>query len=336
MKRSIGVTLIAALSLLGSCLAILAGLLMAVVCLIVPMPDNTPAAPSPAIMKLIMLLGSLFYVLPGIWGIVTSVGLFRLKNWARISIIVFAVILVLTSGFGGLISLFMPPLPGANQAGEVAVWIMRLFSFVLVSIGIWWIVFFTRSKVKSQFVTVEANQLAAQASGVSSSTELISKRPLSITIIAWLLLAGSAFMPISLALHAPIILFTKLLVGSQATLCLLIFTAINLSIGIGLLRLRPLARTGAIGYFLFAALNMGIFYLAPGASGRIIQLTESQKTIFPWMPSPQNQPNYSFDPKPFLILGIATGVLMTAAVLYFLIKSKPAFDSAATPPPIVA
>ena len=95
MKRSIGVTVIAVLSLLGSVLTLLMGVLLGWVMFRAPVasPDQYPG--SPAFFKAMLFAGVLIYVVPAIWGICTSIGLLRLRDWARISMIAFAVLLIL-------------------------------------------------------------------------------------------------------------------------------------------------------------------------------------------------------------------------------------------------
>jgi hypothetical protein len=91
--------------------------------------------------------------LPGAaaWGIATSIGLFRLRNWARLSILVFSVLLVLMSAPSGLMALLMP-FPAPRGADPSFTTVMRVgmgaFWLGLLAIGIWWLVFFNRAKVK--------------------------------------------------------------------------------------------------------------------------------------------------------------------------------------------
>ena len=106
--------------------------------------------------KVLMATASLVYLLPAIWGIATAIGLWRLKNWARISIIVF-VLPTLMGGFTGLIMLIMPfPSTPTATPDRAVMATMRIVmgGFWLDPAGyrIWWLVFFTRAKVVEQFV----------------------------------------------------------------------------------------------------------------------------------------------------------------------------------------
>jgi hypothetical protein len=344
MKRSVGITVIAVLSLIGSILVLLMGILMLVIMAIVPSPHSAASPFSPAVFKVVMLLAAMLYVLPAIWGIATSVGLFRLSNWARISIIVFSVLLVLMSGLTALTTLVIP-MPSTGNGYDSATTfairsVMVIVWLALLAIGVWWLVFFNRARVKQQFTTAATplssapeGMIAVQQSEGSFSppaSTLAPARPLSFTIIAWLLLAGCLFMPVGLFLHSPAIFLTRILTGWTAVLLYGLFFAINLFVGIGLLRFKLLAREIAIGYFAFAFVNTAVFYLAPGGQGRMVSLLSIQGNMFPWMAALQNSSGLGIDPTPMFRLMSVVGLLPIPVILYFLITRKRAFEKAAS------
>jgi hypothetical protein len=299
---------------------------------------------SPLAYKLLLLTASLFYLLPAIWGIVTGIGVWKLKNWARISMIVFSVLLVMTTCFSALMILVipMPTAPGSPVDSSVMTGIrigMGVFALSMSAIGIWWLVFFNRAKVKSQFgqVEVRSNSESALEAGYgvpnTHSTPrqaAVPRRPLSVTIIACLMLMGVTCIP--LAFWAPATLFTKLLTGLPAALLYIIYGMAAVLIGIGLLRLRPAARLGAIVYYTFACANTIVFYFAPGAHDRMSALLEKEGAVFPWMRALPNQSQVHFDATPFLLIGAVTALLGTIIPIYFLITRKTAFDTSAQHP----
>lgn len=343
MKRSAGVTVIAILSMLGSLFTFAMGILILVVMFMAPVHSSNQFPGPPIFFKVIILLGSLMYLLPAVWGIVTSIGLWRLKNWARISIIVFSVLLTLMGVCSGLMMLVVPMPPTPNTALDPSVMTgirisMGAFMFALAGMGVWWLVFFNRSKVKEQFgqvpfVPVTGTQLPTNQNSLSTlaSTNIpgVNKRPLSITIIAWLLLIGCLFLPLCFVLHTPAVLFTKLLIGWPADLFYLSFAVAQLCIGVGLLRLKPAARMAAIIIFAFGSVNAAVFYLAPGGHARMLALMERQQSMFPWMRMFPNQPEFQFDPTPFMYMGAVCGLIGAAIPLYFLITRKVAYEKAA-------
>ncbi len=340
MKRSLGVTVIAVLELLGSSLTLLMGIFFAVVMLVVPLPAPRDVPIPLTALKAIVALSSLFYILPAIWGIASGIGLLRLKNWARISTIVFSVILILMSVFSGLITVLVP-LPNASGADPAVMagfrLVMGLFWAALFSVGVWWLVFFTRANVKAQFVPPVNLSLSPPTPVETVLSEASSQplqarapdRPLSLTIIAWLLLIGCAFFPLSIAMRFPTFLLTKVVSGWPAGVYFLVAGALQLYIGIGLLRLQPLARTVGVWYYVAMMVNAGCFYFAPGSRVRFTALMEAQQKMFPrlfWM---QNQPEFHFDPLPFMYVGACFGIIVIAIPIYLLVTRKAAFERAA-------
>lgn len=291
-----------------------------------------------------MLMAALMYVLPAIWGIATSVGLFRLKEWARISIIVFSVLLILMFGFSALIFLVLPfPTPpnqqvDANVASGVRVF-MTTFAGGMVGIGVWWLVFFTRARVKQQFVplqplvtgaTVGAPQLLTD-SPLPASAPAAPSRPLSLTILAWFMLVGCLFVPMSIVLRSPAVFLTKVVTGWPATLYYLAIAVVGLYVGIGLLRLKPLARSVGVAYYGFFFVNKAVFYLAPGGRTRMLDLIQKSLSSFPWVQAEywQNQVAPQFNTTRFFAMGACLGLAGILVPIYFLVTRKQAFERAA-------
>lgn len=337
VKRSGGVTAIAVFSLLGSLFMLLMAAFMALLPFLSSRSSSGDTPVSPALMKAVMFMGALMYLVLAIWGIATSIGLFRLKVWARISIIVFSVLLIICGGFSALVFLVMPfamppnPNVDTNVASGVGVF-MSAFAAGIAGIGIWWLVYFTRARVKQQFTH---RQLVAVASPGTTllpsepSAPPQPKRPLSLTIIAWLLLAGCLFLPINIALHYPAAFFTVVLTGWPAALYYLMFLPAHLFIGIGLLRFQPAARKVGIAYYLFLFVNMAVFYLFPGAQARVLGLLRGSMSF--WMRN-QSWPGDQlmlFNWNPFLILAAISALVGISVPLYFLITRGQAFEAAA-------
>jgi hypothetical protein len=337
--RSPGVTVIAALSLLGSLLVLAMGALMVVVAILFTPPSQSDLAASPGLLKGLMALVSLFYTLPAIWGIATSVGLFRLKNWARISMIIFSIALICMAGFSGLITLVIsfPAVAQAKIDPSFMVWVrvfMILFWGLQVAIGVWWLVFLTRPKVKQQFLTaypsptqlpcLPSQHPVATLQEQESASRAAGERPLSITIIALLTLFGSFSVTVALLLHQPAIFLTEVLTGSKATIYYVGILSLSLYAGIGLLRLQPKARLTAIGLLVFGFANSAAFYLAPGGQERFVKMIASQPSF---LPTKQLETWYStVDIRPLLIVGMVLGLFVIIVKLYFLFTRRAAFE----------
>jgi hypothetical protein len=101
-NRSAGITVVAVLAMIGSALFLLVAVLMAVIMFVAPTPTPNDVPLPPQLFKAFKVILPLFYAAPATWGILTAFGLLRLKNWARISTIVFSCLLILFGAFGML------------------------------------------------------------------------------------------------------------------------------------------------------------------------------------------------------------------------------------------
>jgi len=305
-----------------------------------------------------MLLVPLFYSLPAIWGIVTSVGLLQLKNWARISIIVFAALFT-AMGFFGLMSavaFWVVPLGDKFRDPELIAAMrigMTALPLVQVGIGIWWLVFFNRAEVRAQFQT----RRWAFASAVPppppypaltpypmpplprrsiAPEPSVPGRPLSVSIIGWYMLSVCAFLPMGLIMRTPVVFLTNILTGWKSLAYILALAGLHIYIGVGLLRLQRAARLVGIGYFVFAFLNSAVFYFAPGGRMRVEHLLQSQLSMFPWIQWAEFKALFPFDFTSLIVAaataGAVAGLLVLLVPLYFLITSKNAFSKPAAAP----
>lgn len=352
MNRSIGVTVNAVIALVASVLALAFGVLM--VFAMVLATSSAPLEPPkefplpPVLLKAFMLLIPLMYLLPAIWGICTAIGLLRLKNWARISIIVFGGLLAAFGLLGALSALAftMVRLPDSPAVDPAAMGFVRafmaLFALGELGTGLWWLVFFNLAKTKAQFQRRPATFAGAMPPAVlppppprlaplPTVAPLPARpeaptRPISITIIACYLLIMCAFVPTSLVLHSPAPLFTVLLTGWGASLYYLVVLAVQVYVGIGLLRMQPAARLAGMGYFAFTLFSSAAFYFAPGGHARVTKLMASQLSMFPWMKAWQDATPLQLDLAPFLMAGAVLGLAVVLVPLYFLFISGPAFE----------
>jgi hypothetical protein len=263
------------------------------------------------------------------------------------------------AGFGILtaIAFFLMPPPGRGVDAKVLSYIgvaTGLIALIQVGIGIWWLVFFNRPRVKAQFVPsyLQAPALVSgevpyrldmpysatlpppgppgEAPAPAIVAPSKAARPLSISIIAWYLLASCMFIPFSVFLHLPTFLFTVILTGWQAAAFFLLHAGLIIYIGVALLRMKPAGRLTAIGYYVFTLVNLVIFSFAPGGRARMAKLLDLQQSMFPWMrSSSQGVSPFGAEFMPFIIIGGIAGLVLWMVILYFLVVAKPAFDKAA-------
>jgi hypothetical protein len=298
MSRPVGVTASAIVAILGSIFALLlAGVLVATP-YIAPPQSQPPNGAQFAIAAALM-----FVALAGI-GTWTSVGLFRLRSWARTSILVFAGFIAVGCIFSLLITMAVP-MPPATTAGTEHI-IRRTIAVMFgipAAIGVWWLIQFNTQSTKAAFA--------------SPIAEAASLRPLSITIIAWASIAGGAVCLFPMLARMPAFLFGATFNGWIAVVIYAFFGATSLYIGKGLLDLRERARVVAIGWFGFSFVHTSLVTLVPTLRQRML---ESQRALT------QNQPNsIPFDQGMMLNMIFAFGAIVAAVTIWFLIRNRAAF-----------
>jgi hypothetical protein len=304
MQRSIGVTLTAIASILGSLILLLMVLLMTVTLLLRPdAPEMT------SLVRISLLIGGGAMFAFSAWGIATAVGLLRLCGWARWSMLAFSVLLTFVGATAALGVLFISgaPAPGVSpalmrgiQAGVSG------FYGLLALIGGLWLYYFNTFGVKAQF------------SG-SGPVQPPGGRPFSVTMIAWLLLSGGALCGVFALLPFPAVLGGWMVTGWAARLFYAGVALIELWLGWGLLRLRPLSRVLSIACFVLGAVNSLLFALLPGAAARV---AASMAVFSPGL-------RYGSTSQFPSLIGSIAAVPLSAVAIWFLVKCRPAFHSAA-------
>jgi hypothetical protein len=297
MGRPVGVTASAIVALLGSIIAALFAAFMAAspfIATLQPQPPNTA--------QLAFASAGMFSVM-AIVGIWTSVGLFRLRSWARTSILVFASFLAIGAFFSLLMTPFLPKSPNYSADTAHVVRLMMAAAFgIPLAIAVWWLIQFNTQSTKAAFA--------------SPREEPASSRPLSITVIAWAFIIGGATCLIPLPLRSPAFLFGAIFTGWSAALIYLILGTLQLYIGKGLLDLRERARIAAIAWTALSFVNGSVIVLVPSMWQRMLEL------------QPTRDPN-QLKPPPvegmMLYVGLAFGAILAGTVIWFLVRNRPAF-----------
>ena len=302
MRRSIGVTISAILVLLGSLLWLGLTLLMLMAFVFTAQPTPSAGAPQALATGVATLLG---WALCSAVGVATAVGLFRLKRWARISLLIFASFL---SYLGSVITISLllfslPPSSGTSpeMMAGIRVGMLAFFTLPMLAFGGWWLYLFNRPSIRAQF---------PQPMGGS-------RRPASITVIALLLLVGAVGTLLLPVFHVPIPVFGVMLSGWAAALITVLQGLLALVLGIGLLRLNESARKVAIGYLVYGILNILLFALLPGLDARVSASLEI-------LPSEMRASGAGIQPGQ-MVFWMMQSVLLMAIQLWLLIRGKPAF-----------
>ena len=317
MKRSTGVTASAILVFLGSAITLVFGVLMVFVVLFA-----SQQPPQPAFVRGILAFSLALYLGFGIWGTASGVGLLRLRQWARISTLVFSGMLLVFTMPSLLILPFLP-MPGAEgQLDRFALTFklgMGAVYGAIAAIGGGWLYFFNKSTVKEQFRSLAKPGVAEPF--VFPPPSPPSRRPLSITIIGGLMLLGPFFLLPTMLTGLPLLFLGQMLDGWRAVPLALTMSVVQGFAGVGLLRLRPWARNLAIGFFLLGFLNFLTMAL-PGSMARMEQFNASMyaKMGIPTMPGSLEILHIS------LWAAVVFGAVGVAIQLWFVVTRKSAFS----------
>lgn len=337
MSRSSGITVSAVVVFIGSTFTILCGAMMVLASIVALNSTRIPDAPASA--GPIVIFEALFFFGFSAWGIATGVGLIKTRQWARISMLIFAAILVLISLPAAMVMAFIPlsrpndPNLPANFIPVIRVVLVVIYGMI-AALGGFWLYFFNKQNVKAQFIAQQPVAAGAPANLPVEMPPLSHgagprARPLSITIIGWILLVGSAASPLSLlyshllfpSVVMPLCFLGFFIYGWPAALMFLIWMAAQVVAAAGLLKLRNWGRLGTIGLQILGIVNAVLLCGIPANRVRFQQIMES-------MTASLNQ--RASQPVPFAVpiwLGIAVSLPISFIFLWFLITEKRAFVS---------
>jgi hypothetical protein len=296
------------------------------------------------------------YITFAAWAIATLVGLLRTKKWACYSVMVIGGKFVLI-GLGGVTTtLFIQalaaslPLPDQNPAIiHIAMAVIGVVSLGIVSIGIWWLVYFARRSTRALFTLGAKNPQADYepspyaTSAYEAAGEITvpvpqpiiypiqgsyqaapPKRPLAVSIFGWLFLIGTVFTLPYVFLPFPIFLFGMVLSGTTAHLTMFCLALISGLTGIGLLRLEKIALYLACIFQLLGLLNTGLL-LVPAYRDRLTTYTNAlTQGIFGEFPLPPGFDNHTMGL--MMLPGLVFGIILSVVALVFLLRSRAAFN----------
>jgi hypothetical protein len=301
-KRSVGVTVTAVVSILGSAALLLFALLM------LPAALVQRAQPGmPAYLGIIRLIEGLLFSGLAAWGITTAVGLFRLRGWARWSAIVFSGLLAMFCDSSALmIAIIQFPTSQGISPGLMAgiKVVAACFYAVLALLGAFWLYYFHTAGVRAQF---------------GAGTEGPRGRPLSLWIIGFFLIMSGLFCLGAVFFSFPAMVFGLLLRGWTARLLFLVFAASQCWLGVELLRLRPLSRVLAIGFFACCVASTLLSVLRPGFPERVRAMMDAMSPGWPRATDSQSAALSSVHPMMLM------GALVSVVPIWFLVARRGTF-----------
>jgi hypothetical protein len=301
------VTAAAVVSLLWSIVSLLFGVGFAFAAFV------QPATPSPiGSFKVYMLSLAAFTMGLSALGIATAIGLFRLRPWARTSILIFSGIVapmcLLTTAL-----MFFVPLPPTPEfpGGEPTLRAIVIAIYALpLLITTWWLIQFSSATTKAAFASDGAGQ----------------SRPLIVLIVGWGNVIGGAACLVPVVIGMPAFALGFVLRDGVARGFYFAFGALSVWLGWELLKMKERARILTLGWFGLVALNTAYATLSPTARARMIEM---QNEISRQPAAPE------LDMNAFLIASMTATLLLLALGAWLLVRAKPSFEAqaaAAAPP----
>ena len=250
MPKWIAIRASAVITIAGSVITVFFSGFLAIAVLLTP-PRETGPLP-PGVMKIAGVAVAVFFAGGAAWGVCSGIGIFRRRNWARMSMVAFAGLLVFLGAAGVLASLLLTlgasPDIDRHLASMLGALMIAFYS-VLAALGAWWLVLFTRRPAMEYFAAPEAAPDAP---------------PMSINFIAWYLLSSALLTALAAVLRFPTELFGFVLGGWAAAAIYTLYTAAQIYLGAGLLQLDNKARWWSIVYFCAIAANGIAIAISPG------------------------------------------------------------------------
>jgi len=261
-----------------------------------------------------------------LFGIATGIGLIYLRNWARISILIWGGMLVFFGGIDIPIA-FLMPIPPTPSAPDLPVADMQAVRLILLAIygmplliGIWWLILFNRKTVKAQF-----------ASATGSADPSVPRKPacpLPIAVLAWFYVSSILnllFLPF-LPFRVPVLVFGQVLPGRVGATVLILSCLALFVCGVGLLKLKPWSYSLTIVLQVFWAASTAVSMLSPNYNAVVDSfLKEMQASLH--LPETQFSPANFTHPYGWTV---ALGLLFAGAILGLLVYYRPRFLEAAS------
>ena len=292
----------------------------------------TRTAPLPPPWMPEMIYGTAaFFLLLAAWGIATTIGVYKLRRWARGSILIIGGSMAVIGFVSALacVAMIFVPLPASpavessrgpsvQTAVHIVFLVCALFYAAICAMGVWWLIYFNVKSIRTLF-----------AAGEASLAE--PRRPLLISVYAVLLLSGALCFPFIFIVKTPAVFFTVLLHGWARTALYGALCALNVVTGVGLWRLKEWARRLALVLLAYGFVQMLIYILRPALAEQVALETQRAMQLQPAPP-----------PIPFTLNTVifSFSLLFMAAIVWMLhayrARFRESLEAIETAPPPMA
>jgi hypothetical protein len=186
---------------------------------------------------------------------------------------------------------------------------MAAFYAFLALIGAWWLVYFNLKPVRAAF---SATAQPVMAPGLSESQTIMAQPQAGtpgwrIVIIVWacLMLLSVLYVPMVFLMHVPLFMFGIILRGTPATVLILVLFAVQIVMGVGLLRKWKGAWYLALAWQVYSV----VFFLSFLLPGTLARFTAYQQELMGRWGVSMTSPNANVfvNPMPFMMLGMVLG-----------------------------
>jgi hypothetical protein len=330
MRRPAGVILAAIVLGLMALIGIFGSLISAATTIFMHNPA-IPPIPGVRTIMVVMAGGMLCFFLFCAW---TVVGLFRMRSWARYSILAiggleFCFSLLMCGVMVLLRSMPPPQMPGGttpSMSVQAVFLAMGAFYGFLSLIGAWWLVYFNLKPVRAAFsgtsqAVVESGPGAAQVMVVQPPAGMPGWR---IVIIVWacLMLMSALYVPLVFLMHIPLFIFGVVLRGTAATATLLAMLAVQLYLGLGLLKKWTVAWYLAMAWQVYTVVCFASF-LSPKVFAHFTAY--QQELMGSWgvsVTGPNSTHMEVMNYRPFLLPGLVLGLGIVAVLTFALFQRR--------------
>jgi hypothetical protein len=282
-----------------------------------------PGATYPEFIRPIVFGVWIFFLLCALFVVVVGVYIMRLRNWARLSLLVIAGCLLFFGVIGMcviFVALFVAPSADPLVSKGVLAIVLGVTYGIPVAVSLWWLILFTRRSVVAQFQAAAALNLPAHAATPSWFNN--PHCPLAVRIVGWYLASFVFFLPFLPFLlgRFPAFFFGHVFHGLAALLVLTLNFMLLFVPGFGLLLLKRWSYPATIVTQLIICLN-GL--LATFSSS----FDSMMRSIATDMRLPEFSSNAMFSYMRYFNL---LGLIVPLAIVATLLVCRRSFYSAAT------
>ena len=249
-----------------------------------------PSAALPDYLRPVLIFFWIFLLLCALSLVVVGIQVIRLRNWARISLLTIAGLMLLF-GLMGIVVVFVtlfvstPADPRVSQGFLAA--ILAVIYGIPTAVSIWWLILFTRRSVAAQFQAsaVLEPPRSPSAMAVFNNPEC----PLAIRITGWYLGSFVIVIPFIVFLpnSIPAAYFGHILFGPAAIVIYILNFALISIPGIGLLLLKRWSYPLTIAGQILASANAICTTLSPSYDANVRAMFE--KMSLPSLPASSEQ-----------------------------------------------